>query len=201
MGISNRMRDFAAAEWDAPMPDGTSTPASNYQYRYTTDLYLEWRTLRVDMVSPERRLSDYLNGFLPCVDVQPSGAEAPVNETAISYSDPGCVTKTSLLFVIPVVEPTRQSGSSNPAWRATVKRGCRAEIGRWSISGHIHLETANVSAGSLRLLEKQFMPITGATIARDGEVVSTDVVAIVNRFRVDALFVESVPSAYSPSSR
>jgi hypothetical protein len=186
------VRDITSPAFRASSPPQTSHGLDDLHW-FTADLYLESGILRAEMVSPERRLSDHLNGFLPCVDVVPIIAPDHSSKDERDYY--GFVTKESLLFaVLPSSDPTPRSAGSNPAWRPTVKRSCGARIRRWTISGCVHFDSRHVSEASLRLMDKQFIPVTDATVTEGGEVLCRDAVVIINRFRVDVLFVDRAPA-------
>lgn len=160
-------------------------------YAFTSEFYTEHFVVQAKLSSPERRLSDHLNGSLTTVDVRPVSAlqlstavEADLGRTHAQ------ITKARILFVVPITEPDRPTGQSNAAWKATSKYGGWAGIGPYSLSGTIHTDAGRDPQIVLRLLDKQFLPFTGATIMfPDGETRNYPTI-IVNRQHLDLLALE-----------
>src|SRR5947209_10007751 len=91
-------------------------------FAFTTEFYTDHFLVQAKLSSPERRLSDHLNGSVASVDIRPvsalqlkTGVSAELGRT---YAQ---ITKARILFVVPISEPDRPSGQSNAAWKATSK--------------------------------------------------------------------------------
>lgn len=160
-------------------------------YAFTSEFYTEHFVVRAKLSSPERRLSDHLNGLVASVDIRPmsalqltTGVEA---DLAKSHAQ---ITKARVLFVVPITEPERPTGQSNAAWKVTSKYNAWAGVGPYSITGTIHTDAGRDPQIALRLLDKQFLPFTAVTITfPDGEIKKLPTI-IVNRQHLDLLALE-----------
>lgn len=163
----------------------------NGVYAFTSEFYTEHFVVQTKLSSPERRLSDHLNGSLATVDVRPvSALQLSTGVAADLGRTHAQLTKVRILFVVPITEPERVSGQSNAAWKATSKYAAWAGVGPYSISGTIHTDAGRDPQIALRLLDKQFLPFTGVTIMfPDGDTKSFPTV-IVNRQHLDLLALE-----------
>jgi hypothetical protein len=171
--------------------DRDQTGADSGVYAFTSEFYTEHFVVQARLSSPERRLSDHLNGSLKTVDVRPiSALQVSTGVAADLARSHAQLTKARILFVVPIAEPDRPSGQSNAAWKVTSKYGGWAGVGPYSISGTIHTDAGRDPQIALRLLDKQFLPFTGVSITfPDGETRSFPTI-IVNRQYLDLLALE-----------
>ena len=153
---------------------------------FSAEFYTEHRVISAELTSPEARLSDHLNSSAASVDLRPhsaaaSGRDAPIDLTGSQ----ALLAKDRLLFVIPVAEPTRPNGTANPAWKSTSTRRCWAGLGPYKVVGTVHTPGTHDTRIALRLLDKQFLPLTGASITfPDGSTHDYGAI-IINRSHVD----------------
>ena len=77
-------------------------------FAFTTEFYTEHFLVHARLSSPERRLSDHLNGSVASVDIRPisalqlgTGVAAELGRTHAQ------ITKARILFVVPIAEPDR----------------------------------------------------------------------------------------------
>ncbi|HEY8686144.1 MAG TPA: hypothetical protein VIO57_11105 [Chloroflexota bacterium] len=161
-------------------------------FAFTTEFYTEHFVVHAKLSSPERRLSDHLNGSVASVDIRPvSALQLSTGVAAELGRTHAQITKARILFVVPIAEPDRPSGQSNAAWKATSKYGAWAGVGPYSISGTIHTDAGRDPQIALRLLDKQFLPFTAVTITfPDGETQRFPTI-IVNRQYLDLLALEA----------
>jgi hypothetical protein len=160
-------------------------------YSFTSEFYTEHLVVRARLTSPERRLSDHLNSSVSTVDLRPvSALQLSTGVESDLVRSHGQVTKDRLLFVVPVSEPNRPAGVSNSAWKQTTKYGAWAGVGPYTISGTIHTEAGRDPRIALRLLDKQFVPFTGATITFPDGTARSFATVIVNRQHLDLLALE-----------
>ena len=161
-------------------------------YAFTSEFYTEHFVVQAKLSSPERRLSDHLNGALATVDVRPiSAMQVGTGEAADLARSHAQITKARVLFVIPIAEPDRPAGQNNAAWKATSKYGAWAGVGPYSISATIHTDAGRDPQIALRLLDKQFLPFTGVSILFPNGETRKYPTIIVNRQHLDLLALES----------
>ena len=161
-------------------------------FSFATEFSTEHFVVQARLSSPERRLSDHLNGSVASVDIRPVSAlhlrTGVSTELGRTHAQ---ITKARILFVVPIAEPDRPSGQSNAAWKATSKYGAWAGVGPYSIGGTIHTDAGPDPQIVLRLLDKQFLPFTNVTITfPDGETRQLPTI-IVNRQYLDLLALEA----------
>jgi hypothetical protein len=141
-----------------------------------------------EVSGPEARLSDVLNSSVPSVGFKPlsvtRGSIGGQIDLSGSYAH---LTKSRLLFVVPVREPERTRGHGNAAWKQTAQRRCWVGIGPYSLVGTLHTEVGVDPRFYLRLMENQFIPIANAAITFPNGSVCDYPVVIVNRAHVDLL--------------
>ncbi len=158
---------------------------------FEAELFTEHWVIQGKLSSPESRLSDQLNGFLPALDLQVdyiTDVRSGARENCRCGT--GYVTKASILLAIPIAEPTRPQHTDNAAWRPTAKRACWAGIGAYRVRGWIHTENGRDPHMALRLLDKDYLPVTDVTITLpDGSTREVPTV-LVNRSRLDVLTLE-----------
>lgn len=164
-------------------------------YLLSTDFFTVDYLLRATVTTPENRLSDLLNSSLPVIDVRP--------ETATHYRDGGStdlagsygyVIKARLLLAIPLAEPDRPTPAENNEWRPTFQRICWAGIGPYRVTGTVHGEAGRDPHVAFRLLDKQFLPITDATIDLPDGGERSCAVLLANRAYMDVLAVQDSDS-------
>src|SRR5947209_8124045 len=87
-------------------------------FAFTTEFYTDHFLVRARLSSPERRLSDHLNGSVTSVDIRPVSALHLSTGVAADLGRMHAqITKARILFVVPIAEPDRPSGQSNAAWK------------------------------------------------------------------------------------
>jgi hypothetical protein len=145
------------------------------------------RTVQAEMVSPEERLSDLLNGPDPIVDIG-SGHAAVAESPAVDLLGPaGQILKDHILFVVPLNEPPHSSGPENELWKPTVPHRCWLGVGPYSLVGTLYLEPAAEAHTALRSLDKHFLPVMDvAAMGPDGTARDYSTV-LVNRLQADAI--------------
>jgi hypothetical protein len=169
--------------------DADEKPLNEGLYTIEAQFVTDSLVIHGEVVSPDDRLSDHLNGTSSDVEIRPIEAHRFGGGSHMNLSGSYAhITKAYLLFIVPLAEPTRSPTRANQAWRRTVTRRCWAGAGGYSISGHIHAEAGRDPRLILRSLgEKRFLPFTDATVTfPDGA--SRDYPAIiVNRYRLELL--------------
>ena len=161
-------------------------------HTFTSEFYTEHFIVQAKLSSPERRLSDQLNGALATVDVRPiSALQVATGAGADLTRSHAQITKARVLFVIPIAEPERLVGQSNAAWKVTSKYAAWAGVGPYTISGTIHTDAGRDPSIALRLLDKQFLPFTAVSILFPSGETRKFPTIIVNRQHLDLLALES----------
>jgi hypothetical protein len=159
------------------------------------EFYTEHFVIRGRVVTPERRLSDYLNSTLANAEVRLAHIERAGTGGHIPFGDAHAqITKLRVLFVIPMAEPRLADKGDNVAWRWTMKYRCWTAVGRYSVQGYVHADTARDPIQIMRSLEhQQFMPMTDvAIVLPDGSTRDYPAV-LVHRQHVDLV---ALPDAY-----
>lgn len=161
-------------------------------HRFTAEFFTAFRTLRAELASLEVRLSDCLNSSSPVVEVRRFEVGGPlegtVEEPQGRYAQ---FTKARILFVLPIDEPRRALVGANPAWRQTITRECRLGVGPFEISGKVHAEPGRDLRVSLRMLDKQFMPVTQASVRFPDGVQREYPAVLVNRKHIDLVALDA----------
>lgn len=97
------------------LPTTPSLQASIHPFE--AELFTEHWVIHGQLSSPESRLSDQLNGFLPALDLQ---VDYIMDVRSGAREDCGCgtgyVTKASILLAIPLAEPARPQHTDNAAF-------------------------------------------------------------------------------------
>lgn len=160
-------------------------------YSFMAEFLTDQRAIRAELTSPEIRLSDHLNSSTTSVDIRPSSVTHGALGPHIDLPGTSALlTKALVRLVIPIAEPERPRGAGNAAWKPTVQRNCWMGIGAYRVDGTIHTEAGRDPHRVLRLLDKQFLPVTRATVSYpDGTSHEYDTV-IVNRFHLDMLAIK-----------
>jgi hypothetical protein len=153
-------------------------------------------TLTAELLTSDTRLSDYLNSSLSTVDVRPLQVRRNRTESSIDLDAPHAIMeKDHILFVIPVSEPSRMTMQGHHEWRQMTKLPCWASLGPYTLTGTIHLDSDRDPRVALRLLDKQFLPITDVKLTTvTGEERDYSAV-IVNRTHLDMLALLSLGEA------
>ena len=150
------------------------------------EFYTEHRTIHAELTSPEGRLSDHLNSSATTVDLRPVSATPSGRGASIDLSGTNALlAKDRLLFVVPIAEPSRPRGAANPAWKSTGTRRCWAGLGPYKIVGTVHTPGDHDTRIALRLLDKQFLPLTDASITYPDGTTRDYGAIIINRSHVD----------------
>ncbi|MDQ2743403.1 MAG: hypothetical protein M3Z66_14075 [Chloroflexota bacterium] len=168
----------------------TQPPRATIQ-PFEAELFTEHWVIHGKLSSPESRLSDQLNGFLPALDLD---VDYIADVRSGAREDCGCgtgyVTKASILLAIPIAEPARPQQTDNAAWRPTAKRACWAGVGAYRVRGWIHTENGRDPHMALRLLDKNYPPVTEVTITLPNGSTREVPTVLVNRSRLDVLTLE-----------
>ena len=89
-------------------------------------------------------------------------------------------------------EYTPHMSASNPAWKPTTGQRCWAGIGPYRVIGIIHTDAGRDPSISLRLLDKQFVPLTDTSVVfPDGSTHAYPTV-IINRYHLDVLALKDI---------
>lgn len=169
-----------------PSADRTSDGAP---FTFIGDFFTVHRVVRAELSSAERRLSDHLNSSMPSTDIHPLSTDGGHGHVDLA-AGVGQLMKTHLLLVVPLQEPARSQGVSQAAWKPTTQQPCWAGIGPYTISGTLHTEAGYAPLVALRMLDKQFFPLTNAALhCPDGTTNLYDTV-IINRYHADVLVLE-----------
>jgi len=182
----------AHAVQSPPEPAPVDEPVVDHgPNHFSADFFTEYRIVRAELTSPEMRLSDHLNSTADTVDMRPSAATQNHTGAAIDLGGTrGTLTKSRVLFVIPLSEPAPLDQAETGIWKSMVTRRCWAGIGPYRISGNIHTEGARDSSIALRQIDTQFIPLTDATITfQDGTVRECGAVFL-NRAHIDLLTIK-----------
>jgi hypothetical protein len=159
---------------------------------YVSEFFTEHLVVQAKLTSPERRLSDHLNGALSTVDVRPMSAQQISTEIETDLTHwHAHLTKARILFVVPITEPERPQGESNIAWRRTVKYRAWGGIGPYVISGYIHVDEGRAAQFALRLLDKPFVPATDVTLTFPDGTTRYYPTLILNQQHLDLLALDS----------
>lgn len=175
---------------ESPALVSRSVPITHDDGLYTinAEFYTQHLTIGGEIRSPEPRLSDLLNSSAPTLDLKPLNVNRPGSGGHVdltgSYAH---VTKSRVLFVIPLCEPRRPQGQMNTAWKQTVGRRCWAALGSYTLCGTLHTEVEADDRFLLRLLDRQFVPITQAVVTSPDGTARDYSAVIVNRAHLDLL--------------
>jgi hypothetical protein len=155
--------------------------------------YTDELTLTAEIASPDCRLSDYLNSSLSTLDIRPILVRWNRNGSSVDLAAPhAIIEKDHVLFVTPIAEPLRYRDSDSDSCKRTVTIPCWASLGPYTLTGTIHLDAERDPRMALRLLDKQFLPLTDVTLeTADGEVREYGAL-IVNRKHLDMLALKSL---------
>lgn len=181
----------AAAGWLSGTTSGQPVEEaydSDGVHTFTADFFTEQWIARAELKSPEIRLSEHLNSSTKNLELWPQVVERGAGSDPVDMTGSfALINKARLLFVVPLVEPERPTGSSNIAWKRTTAHQCWVGIGPYTIVGKIHAEQGRHPIIGLRLLDKQFMPLTETTLTYPhGTKCEYDTI-IVNRAYLDML--------------
>ncbi|MGI8827436.1 MAG: hypothetical protein ACR2JC_17755 [Chloroflexota bacterium] len=135
-------------------------------YTIEAEFYTDHLIIHGEIVSPNLRLSDYLNSSLAGVEIRPLAVQRVASGAAVDLPKAQAhIYKAHLLFIVPLDEPSRPDRENNAAWTRTTTRRCWAGLGRYSIDGQIHEEAGRDTRLILRSFEhRQFIPLTEATV-------------------------------------
>jgi hypothetical protein len=158
-------------------------------YTIGAEFFTETLIIHGEITSPDNRLSDHLNSTSVSIEIVPLttrrfGSGAPVDLSA-SHAQ---ITKSYLLFIVPVAEPDRPDGERNSAWKWMGTRRCWAGAAGFSIAGTVHVEAGRDPRIILRSLgAKMFLPFTEATVTLPDGAAHDYPIVIVNRYRLEML--------------
>jgi hypothetical protein len=162
-------------------------------YTFAAEFCAENRIVRAELTSPEGRLSDHLNSSAPSIEMRPTSLVDSATRTQVDLSGTFAhFSKAQLLFVIPLTEPQRPDGMNNPAWKPTSGQRCWAGIGPYRVVGIIHTDAGRDPSISLRLLDKQFLPLTDTSVVFPDGSTHTYPTVIINRHQVDVLALKEI---------
>jgi len=155
--------------------------------------FTEHFVIRGQVVSPERRLSDYLNSSLTSVEIRPRSVQRILSGGGVDLGNSHAhLTKAHLLFIMPIDEP--EPPSSDPSsLRPTTQRRCWAAFGRYTLKGKMHAEHNRESRLILRSLERnQFIPFTDVSVTYPDGQTHEYATVIVNRAHLEVLALEDL---------
>lgn len=161
---------------------------------YTSEavFFTEHFVIRGQVVSPERRLSDYLNSSLVSAEIRPKSVQRILTGGGVDLTRSHAhITKAHLLFIIPVAEPDPVPGDAKGSLPVTTVRRCWAALGQYTLTGRIQAEPNRDSRLILRSLERnQFIPFTDVLVTYpDGQTHEYSTI-IVNRAHLEVLALE-----------
>lgn len=100
------------------------------------------------------------------------------------------MTKASILLAIPIAEPARPQQRDYAAWRPTAKLACWAGVGAYRVWAWIHTENGRDPHMALRLLDKNYVPVTDVTITLPNGSTREVSTVLFKRSRPDVLTLE-----------
>ena len=158
--------------------------------------YTDELTLTAEIASPDTRLSDYLNSSLSTLDIRPILVRWNRTGSSVDLSAPHAILeKDHVLFVTPIAEPLRYGLSDSDSRRRMATLPCWASLGPYTLTGMIYLDAERDPRTALRLLDKQFLPLTEVTLATASDEVREYGALIVNRKHLDMLALTSLGEA------
>jgi hypothetical protein len=150
-------------------------------------------TLTADLLTADTRLSDVLNSSLPTVEVRPLQVRWNRGGSSVDLDSPhALMEKDHILFVIPVTEPSRPSHGSTANWRSMSTLPCWASLGPYTLTGTVHVDANRDPRVALRLLDKQFVPLTDVSLTTAGGDAREYSTIVINRKRIDMLALLSL---------
>jgi hypothetical protein len=155
-------------------------------YVFIADFYSDYRRVRATLVSPEYRLSDHLNGSATSIDVEPLFAQAHGKPLSDLTQTRAQISKSRVLFVVPVTEPHGNTGSPD-AWRETAEHRCWAALGPYNLMGALYTEPGRDPHIALVQRGKQFVPLTGVSLYCPDGTMEQHSVLLVNRAHLEVL--------------
>lgn len=169
--------------------DGEQPAVKDGLFSIEAEFVTEHLVIRGEISGPEARLSDYLNTSAASVEIRPRSVEYFYTSDQVDLSNTHAqITKAHLLFIIPVSEPERPARGDVTSWTRTTTKVCWASLGRFGVSGKIHIEPSRDPRRVLRSLEqKQFLAFTDVTITYPDGSTESHGTAIVNRAHVEML--------------
>lgn len=182
------LRDLIASQ-SQPREKIPETPASQPAYVpqgpyvFTCEVATDYRNAQARFVSPEVRLSDWLNGSTPTLEVDAIEGIPLSGEPA-----GGIIGKSSILFAAPLTEPERPHRA---LWQVTAQYQVWSSLGPYEITGTLHLEVGLDPVVALRVMDRVFVPITEATVHHPSGVVTSYDVIFINRSRAGILALGS----------
>lgn len=178
-----------ATSWLELVSPSSNRAGDEAPFTFVAEFFTVHRVVRAELSSAERRLSDHLNSSLPRTDIHPLSADGNHGPIDLSAGF-GQLTKAHVLLVVPLEEPVRSPGLAQTPWKPMLQRQCWVGIGPYTISGTIHTEVGYAPSVALRMLDKQFLPLTHATLRRPDGTEHTHDIVIVNRYYADVLVLE-----------
>lgn len=161
---------------------------------FAADLFTSNWVVRAEMTSPEQRLSDYLNGSFPSIDMRPRTAAHPDESTVMDLEGTSAsVLKDSILMAIPVREPKRIVNPAHPDWRPLIRHRCWLALGPYRLLGTLHVEKGRDPRVALRLLDQQFVPVTEVSVSGPSSEPRQYPVVLINQAHLDLLAVKDTP--------
>jgi hypothetical protein len=158
--------------------------------RLEAEFVTEHLTVEAEITSPETRMSDYLNSSAQSVEVHPlrvrttSGTVHDLSETMAH------LTKSQLMFVIPISEPQAADAPDGSGWAWHLKYRCWAALGRYLIVGDVHAENYRDPKLLLRALEqRQFLAFSDAELTYPDGSTKPKPIVIVNHRHLEMLSV------------
>jgi len=157
------------------------------------EFYTEHLVVLGRLACPESRLSDHLNSATTTFDLSPARVQRSLTGLRVNVTgNRAYITKSHLLFVLPVLEPTDIRSGANPRWTPTLTQTCWAGVGRYSLVGSAHMAAEQNPRLFMRSLEqRRFLPLTDVKLTFPDGAVKEYATVIVNRHHVELLALQS----------
>ncbi|MGH2443162.1 MAG: hypothetical protein ACRDFX_08370 [Chloroflexota bacterium] len=148
--------------------------------------------MRGEIISPEARLSDHLNSSTETLELRPLRVQRTSNGQQINISGTNAyITKSHVLFVLPLREPRSPQNAENDPRTATMSHTCWIGLGRYSLLGKVHMDAGRNPRLFLRSFEqRQFLPVTDARLTLPDGTVRAFPAIVVNRMSIEVLALE-----------
>lgn len=170
--------------------DLSQQPPGEGLNRMEAEFITENLIVAAEVTSPETRLSDFLNGSARSVEVHPLRVRAARGTVHDLSETMAHLTKSQIMFVLPIVEPEARERGDASSWSWYLKYRCWASVGHYTIVGDVHAENYRDPRLLLRALEqRQFLPFSNVELTYpDGTIQQRDAI-IVNRWHLELLSV------------
>jgi len=161
-------------------------------YRMEGEFFTEHFIIRGELTTPERRLSDHLNGSTATFQLNLTSVLRSVSGLRVNVAGSlAYVSKSHLLFVLPREDADPDDRTQREGWTATIDQTCWIGLGRYSLLGRVHMDAKRDPRFFMRSLEqRQFVPLTSARLTYPDGTMREYPVVLVNRFHMELLAVQ-----------